>query len=508
MHSGPGHVVGGKYRLMQLLGTGGMGAVWRAEHTALRQQVAVKLLDARGPTAERAVQRFLREGQIAAAVRHRNVVYISDFGTENGTPYLVMELLDGAPLADCLFTGETFKLKRFLDLMIGCLDGLGAVHAAGIIHRDIKPENIFLVSEGDSEFPKVLDFGLSRSTDGNDMTGQITREGLILGTPEYISPEQARGSKSLDRRADLDSLGGLVYEGLAGRIPFEAENSADLIAKVLREPFVPVHVHRPDVGQALSDFVSRAMARDREERFASAEDMRAALEEAMAKTPRLDSLTLPPTYGGISGSPHYTSAIVGDHVDVPISIAPGGLRSDFPTVSDEPGPSNSILRLPFNGPPRWAWPVIGAAAATLALVVGWGLLSRGDRARGEPPVAAEAAHADETPAAPPPALEVPPEPAAAEPTPLRVELTGMPAGAQVSLDGAEVEGPVLMLAPGSGTHHIEVSAPGYRTWRIEHAADRDGTYEVVLRRRSRRAKKPRASGTSGRKRNLVRDLDF
>ncbi|HEX5659353.1 MAG TPA: protein kinase [Polyangiales bacterium] len=283
-----GQLIGEKYRLIHPLGMGGMGMVWRAEHETLKQAVALKLL--RGSQPRSAIKRFQREAQIAASIRHRNIVYISDFGVADAGPYLVMELLQGVPLSERLYVGEPLSVLAFLALMDETLQGLAAVHTAGIVHRDMKPANIFLVREADgSVHPKLLDFGVSRSTD-REQGHTITVEGLVMGTPEYISPEQARG-KVGDHRSDLYSLGVMIYEALSGCLPFRADNPADLLVALLNEKPLPLDGLRPELGKPLAEVVMRAIERDPAQRYQSTSELRAALAACANDT--LAPLALP-----------------------------------------------------------------------------------------------------------------------------------------------------------------------------------------------------------------------
>ena len=275
-----GEIVAGKYRLLCPLGEGGMGEVWRAEHVQLGHAVAIKLLSVRGPTADGAVKRFLREGQIAAAIRHPNVVRIHDLGEHEGAPYLVMELLRGEALFDRLRMGTPLTVAAFLELVLGVLDGLAAVHAAGIVHRDLKPENIFVVHDPAGDYAKLLDFGISRATEhGRGHT--ITRDGVIPGTPEYVSPERARGGAQHDPRSDIYSLAVVMYEALAGRRPIQGSNVAELIATLLDSDPVPLEALRADLPAPLTRCVMKAMARRPEDRHANVEQMREELRSVM-----------------------------------------------------------------------------------------------------------------------------------------------------------------------------------------------------------------------------------
>jgi serine/threonine protein kinase len=457
-----GDVVGSKYRLIHPLGIGGMGTVWRAEHLELRQHVAIKLLDARGPKAERAVRRFQREAQIAASIHHRNIVYISDFGIGGGEPYLVMELLAGVPLSERMVVGEPLSVGAFMRLMEEGLQGLAAVHAAGIVHRDMKPENIFLVRQSDGGlFPKLLDFGVSRSTERNQ-GHTITREGVVMGTPEYVSPEQARG-RPADVRSDIYSLGVVMYEALAGRLPFQADNPADLIVAVLNAHPVPLASFRPDLGDRVSQLVSKAMAREPEARFQSADEMRGAIMELLASQPLLEECLLPRRF-------------IMPTVE-PTPLEGSGQRdSQLPiTLSFGPGADAETLQLPLSSGLRRPRVIAGLAgvAFTAALIF---VLSWGGRDSGAPSRAAAAAAPVHRPA-PVARKESAGAVASRE---IVVELFGVPADAEVKLDGRVSASNVLRMLRGSGEHQIEVEGKGREPFRIVHDADRDGRYAVSL----------------------------
>ncbi len=477
-----------------------MGAVWRAEHRALKLQVAIKLLDARGPAAERSVARFQREAQIAASIRHRNIVYISDFGTDNGAPYLVMELLTGVPLSERIVVGEPLNVATFLRLIEQILQGLSAVHDAGVVHRDMKPENIFLVRDGGAVLPKLLDFGVSRSTErGQGHT--ITREGIVMGTPEYIAPEQARG-RMADVRSDIYSLGVVIYEAIAGRLPFQADNSADLIVALLNADPIPLRSLRPDLGEALSLLVHKAMARKPDDRFQTANDMRLAVIEYLERTPEAEEWLLPKRFISPSTTP---GALGGSELTPTESEAPAARLST--TGASVPGLRSS----------RRAIAAVGVAAAAAMIALLTLAYASGDRSNAA--ARARAAATEAAPVADGAAL-VPKvsEPRAAPPSEVLVELYGVPSDGQVLIDGAVITGTSAQLPRNSGVHAIEVRAPGKEPWRVMHDASADGRYALSLesaesaRTTSRKPSRTRDTstkpGTKATKSKLLRTPDF
>ncbi len=284
-----GQIVGDRYRLEEPVGDGGMGCVWRATQLVLERSVAIKFLYARGPNPALQAERFLREARVAAAVDHRNVVDILDVGvTEEGQSYMVMTFLRGVTLADRLDKGPPLSVDELVRIVSLSLRGLDAVHKAGIVHRDLKPENIFLVDDPEGAYPRLLDFGISRilSSESGRRSPLTTREGVMVGTPQYMSPEQARGLRDLDERSDIYSMGVILYEALSGSLPFDSDAIGDLIIMIVSKQAPTLAQLRPEIGELLSDVVRRAMSKKREQRFETALEMQGALLDAAQGVPK------------------------------------------------------------------------------------------------------------------------------------------------------------------------------------------------------------------------------
>ena len=228
----PGAIVAGKYRLDAVIGEGGMGAVWAATHTGLGQAVAIKFISKEFVTSPEALRRFDAEAKAAAQLRSRHVVQVFDNGTlEDGTPYIAMELLRGENVFARVHRAGPVPLNEAIEILGQCCRALGRAHAAGIIHRDIKPDNIFLAqTDEDGILVKVVDFGIAKFASNPNDHGS-TRTGAVLGTPLYMSPEQARGLKSIDYRTDLYSLGLVAYTMLTGNLAFSSESFGDLCSE-------------------------------------------------------------------------------------------------------------------------------------------------------------------------------------------------------------------------------------------------------------------------------------
>jgi hypothetical protein len=275
-----GTVLGGKYALLTKLGQGGMGSVWRAEHIQLRSPVAVKLIDAQIIENPEALARFMREAQSAAALRSPHVVQILDYGADRGVPYIAMELLEGESLAQRLVRLGRVPAAQTAHIMTHVGRAIGKAHEAGVVHRDLKPDNIFLCHNDDEEVAKVLDFGIAKSSSGafGVPTGSATRTGAILGTPYYMSPEQAEGTKLVDHRTDIWALGVIAYECLVGQRPFESEALGGLLLAICTRP-LPIPSQFADVPAGFDAWFAKACARELSERFQSAREAASELRQ-------------------------------------------------------------------------------------------------------------------------------------------------------------------------------------------------------------------------------------
>ena len=287
-----GSVIAGKYRIDALLAAGGMGAVFKAHHEILDKGVAIKLMRPELATHKQIAQRFLREARAAAKITSDFVARVTDVDLlDDKTPYMVMDLLEGEDLAAIMEAQPRLPIAQAVDFTIEALFGLEAAHARGVVHRDLKPSNLFVERlDGGGRRVKVLDFGISKvlGSDDNEglKAGATTGAGQLLGTPRYMSPEQVASAKNVDLRTDLWSLGMILYEMLVGAYPFEGASAGAILAKIVTAPIPKLGEVFPDAPAELEAVVSRALAKERDDRYASAGEMIAGLTPFASKRVR------------------------------------------------------------------------------------------------------------------------------------------------------------------------------------------------------------------------------
>lgn len=276
-------ILGGQFQILQKIGSGGMGSVYKAAQPAMNRMVAVKILHPKLANRKDLVSRFRREARAMSHLTHPNTVKVLLYGElEDGSLYIVMEYLEGKNLNQSVRKDGPMGADRAVPIMIQVCGALQEAHAQGIVHRDLKPENIFLSSNGGlRDFPKVLDFGLAKVTERELRPGSVmlTQEGMVFGTPEFMSPEQAQG-KTLDARSDIYSLAVILYEMLTGKLPFEARTPMEYIQHHITKP--PLHLDTRVPGktfpQGLGDVLAKALEKRPEDRYASAAHFADALK--------------------------------------------------------------------------------------------------------------------------------------------------------------------------------------------------------------------------------------
>lgn len=280
MSLAPGEVIEGKYRIVGLIGEGGMGAVYEGENIRIQRRVAIKVLHAAFADNAEVVMRFQREAQAAGRIGNDHILEVLDLGAlSNGDQFMVMEFLDGEPLSQRIKARGGMSPQELAPLMRQALAGLAAAHDAGIIHRDLKPDNIFILKEkaGHRDFVKIIDFGISKFQPINNEM-RMTQTGAVMGTPYYMSPEQAHGGSAVDARSDIYAMGVILYEALAGRVPFDAATFNQLLFKIVLADATPLRELVPGADPAFLTLVEKAMARDPASRFQNARDFAAALQ--------------------------------------------------------------------------------------------------------------------------------------------------------------------------------------------------------------------------------------
>ncbi len=279
-----GVLIAGRYRLEHQVGEGGMGSVWVAEDETLQRWVAVKLLGERSAGSRSARDRFEREATAIARLRSPHVVQVFDYGTEGDRAYMVMELLHGQDLLVWLKANRPAPLRKVGAIIIQVARALRAAHRAGIVHRDLKPANIFVVRDHDQDVVKVFDFGLAkRARDASQLKELVDRtgEGVLLGTPRYMSPEQAHGAREVDHRGDLWSLGVIAYLAIVGRLPFDGDGVGEVITKISTETPRPPSAFLEDLPVTVDEFFERALAKEPADRFQSAQELIEAMDELL-----------------------------------------------------------------------------------------------------------------------------------------------------------------------------------------------------------------------------------
>jgi serine/threonine-protein kinase len=269
-----GTLLAERYEIIRRIGEGGMGAVYEGRHSIIGKRVAIKVLLEKFLENEEFIARLLQEARLASSIGHPNIVDVTDFGTtRDGRAFVVMEYLEGEPLAALVLRDAPLSVERSLYLIKQVASALGAAHAKGIVHRDVKPENVYLVRRGDQDFVKVVDFGVSKAVraqeDASSQWQRLTRTGAVLGTPLFMSPEQASGQEDIDERADVWATGLMLYECLTGELPFRANNYLGVLAQIQKKEPMPPSVLRPELGipEPVDRVVMMALQKNRQERF-------------------------------------------------------------------------------------------------------------------------------------------------------------------------------------------------------------------------------------------------
>jgi len=499
-----------KYKLVRVLGEGGMGLVFEASHEVLGKRVAVKSLHADLSSDEQLVQRFFREARAAAAIGHRSIIDVYDVGQENGSTFLVMEYLEGQTLSERLSAQGPLDVGFVAFVACQVLSALDAAHKAGIVHRDLKSDNIFLVDRLQRQPDvKLLDFGISMFVGAGSEDYRLTQTGQVLGTPYYMSPEQTRGVAALDHRTDLFSLGVIIYECLAGRLPFRGENIFALAHRIQTATPEPISSFRPQTPRAFEHIVEKAMAKSVDERWSSASAMLEAIypfvEEQSRSMLTVTHITSAepelPWLGEVA--PRATSQVATEEIEQDELTSFEEEEDDQFAQTDLSASDISSFSATRGGrrgvPLRWVGG--GIAALAVALVTGSLLLGieRSTNGRVEAPRGGSGADADvrmssassrsEPADAEGEAVDTPQRDAndaaltAIEQEQVTVTLLSVPDGALITLDGLAVDGEALTRPSSEEPHTLRIELGGHEPWERRLSFTESITIDVELVRR-------------------------
>ena len=354
----------GSYRIIREIGRGAMGAVFEAEHIQLRKRVAIKVLLPDAANDRGAVLRFLREGEAAARIRHEHIVDVSDVGTWDGAPYLVMEYLDGETLANRLARKRRFDDTELADLVIPVCDALALAHESGVVHRDVKPDNIFVARTHRGGLRAMLvDFGISHVAHNDPKLARLTSESVLIGTPCYLAPEAARSARNVDARSDQYAFGATLYECRTGLLPYERTSIFEMISAILLEDPVAPSDRAPSIDPRMEAAILRAMSRSPEDRFPDMRALALALLPMASPTVRAQwepelrdhtrSAAMRTPIGDFEAEPRRPISTADDLSPLPSSDEAALARTDpegIKPVPDEPGPGTMRPELPTPEP--------------------------------------------------------------------------------------------------------------------------------------------------------------
>jgi hypothetical protein len=449
-------VVAGRFRLNKMIGRGGMGSVWQATHLGLDIPCAVKFMEGEFSKSAEAQARFEREAKAAAQLRSPHVVQVLDHGVCEGTPYIAMELLDGEDLGKRVAKTGTLHPRDLNVIITQVCRALTKAHALGIVHRDLKPDNIFLVHDDDREIAKVLDFGIAKSATA--LEGSNTKTGAMLGTPYYMSPEQAQGIKTVDFRSDLWSLAVIVYQCVTGRLPFESEALGDLLMKIIVQP-LPVPSQVAEVSVGFDAWWARAASRDPAGRFQSAKEFAESLQMVFGASQATDVMDVAQLKAMLGATPNPAGA---KHLMLTPAGAQGGFGATGPQAYA--ATTGAPIARTFSNEEPAAIPKknnglligVGAAAVVVACLGGFmALKSKGAPAAASAP---QAPAVLEAPQIPPPSAAPVVTAAAAPATPVTAAVTATAAPGAAPAPAAPTPAPTEEVAKAS-SHHSKAAPP-------------------------------------------------